>query len=153
MDAIKLCWLYFRNALGAVSLLWPIALAAWVFHMALGLGDAGGLWLAILGAGAVLVFFRSYWRLWAILFPEVWRGGSRPLRDNLPIGLPARFRRACGASARTGTTCAGRSNEIAVGAATAKRGHGLRRPGGSRISARLCAARPVTAESASASAA
>ena len=82
MDTIKLFWLYFRNALGAVSLLWPIALAAWVFHMALGLGDAGGLWLAILGAGAVLVFFRSYWRLWAILFPEVWRW-SRPLRDNL----------------------------------------------------------------------
>ena len=82
MDAIKLCWLYFRNALGAILLLWPLALAAWVFHAALQLGDAGGLWLAILGAGAVLVFFRSYWRLWAIFFPEAWRS-ARPLMGDL----------------------------------------------------------------------
>ncbi len=81
-QTIKLCWSYFRNALGAILLLWPLALAAWVFYMALGLGDAGGLWLAVLGAGAVLVFFRSYWRLWAIFFPEVWRM-ARPLMGDL----------------------------------------------------------------------
>ena len=90
MDAIKLCWLYFRNALGTILLLWPLALAAWVFHMALGLGDAGGLWLAILGAGAVLVFFRSYWRLWAIFFPEVWRS-ARPLMGDLSHGVGRRI--------------------------------------------------------------
>jgi len=91
MDTIKLCWLYFRNILGAVSLLWPIALAAWVFHAALQLGDAGGLWLSILGAGAVLVFFRSYWRLWAIFFPEVWRS-ARPLVGDLSQMAVGRIR-------------------------------------------------------------
>jgi len=73
VTTIKLFWSYFRNAMGVILLLWPLALAAWVFDAALRLGDAGGLWLAILGAGAVLVFFRSYWRSWAILLPAGWR--------------------------------------------------------------------------------
>jgi hypothetical protein len=83
MNTIKLFWLYFRNALGTIALLWPIALAAWVFHMALGLGDAGGIWLGVLGAGAVLVFFRSYWRYWAILFPAAWQWASPHVGDLL----------------------------------------------------------------------
>lgn len=82
MTKVKLYWSYFRNALGVILLLWPLALAAWVFDAALRLGDAGGLWLAILGAGAVLVFFRSYWRFWAILLPAGWRL-IRPLMGDL----------------------------------------------------------------------
>jgi hypothetical protein len=55
------------------------------------LADCSGCLGVSHGAGAVLVFFRSYWRLWAILFPEVWRW-SRPLRDNLTYWAARKIR-------------------------------------------------------------
>lgn len=74
MDCIKLYWSYFRNTLGTLILLLPLFLAAWVFHLAMGLGNGSGdIWMGIMGAGAVLLLFRKQWRLWAILFPGLWR--------------------------------------------------------------------------------
>ena len=40
----------------------------------MGLGNGSGdIWMGIMGAGAVLLLFRKQWRLWVILFPELWR--------------------------------------------------------------------------------
>ena len=84
MDTINLYWSYFRNTLGTLFLLSPIFLAAWVFHLALGLGNGpSDIWMGIMGAGAVLVFFRNpFWRMWAIFFPEVWRR-ARSIRGDV----------------------------------------------------------------------
>ena len=93
MNTIKLYWSYFRNILGTLLLIWPIFLAGWVFHLAMSLGDSGGLLLGLFGAGAVLVFFRSYWRYWAVLFPAIWRWAS-PIMADLLDGAVRRARAA-----------------------------------------------------------
>ena len=77
MQTIELYWSYFRNILGTLILLLPFFIAAWVFHLALGLGDGpGDIWMGIMGAGAVLLLFRKQWRLWVILFPALWRAAK-----------------------------------------------------------------------------
>ena len=79
MHPLKLYWSYFRNTLGTLILLLPFFLAAWVFHLALGLGNGpGDIWMGVMGAGAVLLLFRKQWRLWVILYPELWRM-ARPI--------------------------------------------------------------------------
>lgn len=78
MQTVKTYWSYFRNTLGTLILLLPFFLAAWVFHLAMGLGNGSGdIWMGIMGAGAVLLLFRRQWRLWVILFPELWRLAAR----------------------------------------------------------------------------
>lgn len=107
MNTIKLYWSYFRNILGTLLLIWPIFLAAWVFHLAMGLGDSGGMLLGLAGAGAVLVFFRSYWGGTGRHFSR--RSGDGPARS-WPICWTMRFARSVqrhGACARTGMICAG----------------------------------------------
>ena len=90
-QTIKLYWGYFRNTLGTLILLLPFFLAAWVFHLAMGLGNGSGdIWMGIMGAGAVLLLFRKQWRLWVILFPELW-GMARPIFGSLFHMLRARL--------------------------------------------------------------
>ena len=82
MHTLKLYWSYFRNTLGTLILLLPFFLAGWMFHLAMGLGNGSGdVWMGIMGAGAVLLLFRKQWRLWAILFPELWRLAQPLLSD------------------------------------------------------------------------
>ncbi len=76
-QTIKLYWSYCRNVLGTLILLLPFFIAAWVFHLAMGLGNGPmDIWMGIMGAGAVLLLFRKQWRLWVILFPGLWRAGK-----------------------------------------------------------------------------
>ena len=83
MQTVKTYWSYFRNTLGTLILLLPFFLAAWVFHLAMGLGNGSGdVWMGVMGAGAVLLLFRKQWRLWVILFPELWRM-VRPLLSHV----------------------------------------------------------------------
>lgn len=83
MHNIKLYWSYFRNTLGTLILLLPFFIAAWIFHLSMGLGNGSGdIWMGIMGAGAALLLFRKQWRLWAILFPELWRM-ARPLLSHV----------------------------------------------------------------------
>jgi hypothetical protein len=91
MQTIRLYWSYFRNTLGTLILLLPFFIAAWVFHLALGLGNGpGDIWMGIMGAGAVLLLFRKQWRLWGILFPELWRM-ARPLLSHIARLLRGRI--------------------------------------------------------------
>lgn len=78
MHSIKQIWFYIRTAIRLVALLWPIALAAWVFHLALGLHTGPmDYWMGFLGFAATLVLFRGFWRHWIAFFgqtaPILWR--------------------------------------------------------------------------------
>lgn len=78
MHSIKQIWFYIRMAIRLVALFWPIALAVWAFHLALGLHTGPmDYWMGFLGFAATLVLFRGFWRQWIAFFgqiaPILWR--------------------------------------------------------------------------------
>ncbi|SCC94726.1 hypothetical protein THIX_60784 [Thiomonas sp. X19] len=88
---LKRTWHAARLTLHIAILLSPFALAAWVFHAAV--SNNLGVPLGVFGALAVLLFFRRWWRQWAVLISEAWRLGVR-LAPDLAAFVKVKLQRA-----------------------------------------------------------